>query len=438
MFADGARRVFKAADVKRFIEPAPKPDEAVSEQLERGLASGGVATPKALHLDFVAQIRANRRDAGAYLAYADWLQSQKDPRGELIVIQHRLEKAKRDQKLHAAQRKLFERHTTYFVPRELAEIIDDNPGCSVTWRYGFLASVRLVRRGDRGSDPAMVIPELLAHPSAEFLESLAFGAVGDEYIRVIAAIAHTKHALLEELVVDPGNAKPLIGDIAPLFRALPSLRRLVLRGRSLRMGSAAKHDTLRSLVVDIDEARKMAPIVRSKLPALEELELDAPGLVLEANDLIAMLDGKRMPRLRRLVLRNTQNATAILDAIASSVHLPKLDELVVTGDITGYTAALEQIKARAKLRVFEVTDAYAHRREPERTDWQTLGRDDDIVWGERDGFSAFVRLGTTHDGCSCGQKTCLHVQSLWRLAAHDYAFPRREVPDDFMGRLRRV
>jgi hypothetical protein len=148
-----------------------------------------------------------------------------------------------------------------------------------------------------------------------------------------------------------------------------------------------------------------------------------------------------MPALRRLVLRDIANPTAVLDAIASSAQLPVLDELVVTGDITGYTAAVEQIKARGKLRVFEITDTRAHEhREPAvRNEWPVVARDDDIVWGERDGHVAFVRLGTTHAGCSCDAKPpCLHVQSLLRLAAHDFAFPRRAVPDDFMQRLRRV
>ncbi|HEY1814001.1 MAG TPA: TIGR02996 domain-containing protein [Kofleriaceae bacterium] len=35
------------------------------------------------------QIFADPSDPAAYLVYADWLQSQSDPRGELIVRQHR-------------------------------------------------------------------------------------------------------------------------------------------------------------------------------------------------------------------------------------------------------------------------------------------------------------------------------------------------------------
>ena len=50
-------------------------------------------------------VAASLDDPASYLVYADWLTSQGDPRGELIVVQHRLSRQP-DQALSAREREL--------------------------------------------------------------------------------------------------------------------------------------------------------------------------------------------------------------------------------------------------------------------------------------------------------------------------------------------
>src|SRR5205823_6559587 len=90
LFADGVARTFKADFCERFIEPAEAPGEEDRARLARGISaemvrdtlattslarSGGTATPKAIHLEIEAQIRASHGDPSPYLVYADWLQN---------------------------------------------------------------------------------------------------------------------------------------------------------------------------------------------------------------------------------------------------------------------------------------------------------------------------------------------------------------------------
>jgi len=89
-------------------------------------------------------------------------------------------------------------------------------------------------------------------------------------------------------------------------------------------------------------------------------------------------------------------------------------------------------------RLAEQRGIAAARAEAAREGWTTIARDDEIVWGERDGEAAFLRLGTTHTGCSCTlAKPCPHIAALQAIAALAHTLAEREVPDDFMRRLRR-
>src|SRR5262245_51595688 len=74
----------------------------------KGAKSAGAdeATGPAHNAKLEAAIAADPDDADAYLVYADWLQAQGDPRGELIVLAH-ANKAKAAAKLIAANMEHF-------------------------------------------------------------------------------------------------------------------------------------------------------------------------------------------------------------------------------------------------------------------------------------------------------------------------------------------
>ena len=60
-------------------------------------------------------IDADPTDDGAWSVYADWLQAQGDPRGELAAVQERLRAQPKDKALLAAEKKLLKDHAAQLV-----------------------------------------------------------------------------------------------------------------------------------------------------------------------------------------------------------------------------------------------------------------------------------------------------------------------------------
>ncbi len=352
LFADGVRRAFKEAYCRRFIVPAEAPpSEEDRERLSRGLLAGGVATPKAIHLELEAEIHARPDDPAPSLVYADWLQQREDPRGKLIAIQHRLALDPDDPALREAERALLDAHGPYLLPERLHALVrsprkrGEDPGarCEVTWCRGFLASARLARRASPAHPevPALV-DELLGHPSAHFLRRLVIGSLGTpaeyNYIDVVDAIARRGHARLEELELgDFGPEMELAfsraGNVSKLLGAAPRLRRLALRAGSLRFESALEHAELRelSVIVATISGGNVRRLLEARLPALESFELSCPGLELTDEGLARMLRGEAMPRLRRLALRGTVGTLGAIEEILCSPLMPRLEVLELDG-----------------------------------------------------------------------------------------------------------
>ena len=348
LFADGVRRSFKEAFCERFIVPAEAPSEEDVERLSRGLQAGGVATPKAIHLELEAQIDARPDDPAASLVYADWLQQRGDPRGKLIVLQHQLALEPESRVLRDAERALLDEHGAYLLPERLHQMLrlphrrgeDAGARCEVAWRRGFLADVRLARRPSSAHpEVTELVDELLGHPSAHFLRRLVIGPLGTaeeyNYIGVVEAIAKRGHPRLEELELGDFASEEMelafsrAGNVAPLLGALPGLQRLRLRAGSLRFESALRHPGLRelSVVAAALSERNVARLLEARLPALESLELSCPGLAPADAAFGELVRGTQMPRLRRLALRHTVGTLRAMEEILCSPLMPRLEVL---------------------------------------------------------------------------------------------------------------
>ena len=353
LFADGVARTFKTAIAAKLIEPADEPDADDRQRLELGLGAiaatpdarpaGVTATPKAIHLGLEAEIRAARDAADPHLVYADWLQSKGDPRGELIVAHYQLAQTPGDKRRQAAVTRLLAAHAEYFVPAGLAA----TRAAEVDWHLGYLDRVRLARRSTRTAELAPVLAELLAHPSGRFLRNLVLGPLGEQtaynYAPLVEAIVDAPPALLAELVVgdftprDTTLAFTRIGNASPLFKALPALRRLVLRGGKLSLSAALRHDRLEALTIETVDARTLfTKLARARVPALRSLEIAAHDLSPTSAELAQLLSSSGA--LRRLVLRDTIHTGRILDAILVTPQFAKLEELGLPGGDLADTA----------------------------------------------------------------------------------------------------
>ena len=377
LFADGVRRRLTEAACREMIVAAEPPAIEDQTRLRRGLIAGGTATPRAVHLQLEALIRAAPDDPGPFLVYADWLQSQNDPRGELVTVQRARSLAPNDRLLRRRETDLFATHSTYFVPESLATMLDvprrkgDRPGarCEVGWRMGFFDHVRIARR--RATEPtvATLAPDVLRHPSAVFLRSLTIGPLGDggraDYKPVVAALTGTPQPMLRELLIgETGDAiVGAIGNVSPIFAAAPALERLVVRAQTLRFDSKIKHLALRSLTIASSALgpRSIKALSTATLPALESFELACPAIRLEVL-IAALLD--RLPRLRHLSLSHTAHTSSIIHALLESSALATLETLALRhGDLTDGVVALLGVR-RARIRHLKHLDLSGNRFTP--------------------------------------------------------------------------
>ena len=109
----------------------------------------------AVNPDLEATIAAAPDSFDPYLVYADWLQGQGDPRGELIMLQYAQHTATRPQQRHefdqAVQAHL-ETHQDSLLG-ELGEV----PGLRVSWFMGFIKDANFDWIADaRGTSKATI------------------------------------------------------------------------------------------------------------------------------------------------------------------------------------------------------------------------------------------------------------------------------------------
>ncbi|MGE0549922.1 MAG: TIGR02996 domain-containing protein [Kofleriaceae bacterium] len=383
LFEDGVRRAFKQAFCERFIVPAPPPSEEVIARLMRGSQSGGIATPKAIHLELEAEIRAQPDELGPYLVYADWLMSRGDPRGELITLQHRCSQDPDDKRLHAAEAAFLDTHRNYLYPPALDELLrlprtrgDAQTHCEATWRLGFLDRIRIARGKPtrvrtKELDVEGLVRELVGHPSAAFLRSIVFGQLGTaeqtNYIHAVSALVTHPLPALRELTLGDFRAtlaleRTRAGNLSPVLSAAPMLERLTVRAGSLRFSSAIHHDRLRQLGLIMAElsAGLISKVFGATLPALEKLEVSCPHLAPSSAELVPLLEATQLPSLRHLIIRQTSGTGALLQRILESPLVAQLHSLTLDhGDLSdGDVVVVTNSRAaqRACLRHLGVDD----------------------------------------------------------------------------------
>jgi hypothetical protein len=124
------------------------------------------------------------------------------------------------------------------------------------------------------------------------------------------------------------------GDVTPLLVAAPWLEHLQVRGSEGLEFTGVRHESLRRLIFEGGglPGGVARAIGASDLPALEHLELwlgteHYGGSATIVDDLAGVLSGARLPALRRLGLRNAEQADEVAAALASAPVVARLEEL---------------------------------------------------------------------------------------------------------------
>ncbi len=345
---------------------------------DRSACSTTCPPPPARHAHH-AELATGFADTGepaSALVYADFLQSQGDPRGELIALHH----AERD----AEAELLIARHADHFLGplAAYATVLDGTRLPAFGWGLGFIRTARLgyhVHHVAQGVDHAVehALATLLDHPSGALVRDLVVTVNvregRSEIEPVTAALASHDAPALRRLrlgefrFAGPRNAADGVehemswvrfGDLAPLWPRLARLEQLVLQGAlGEPVLGALDLPRLHELGVLTGglAADNTRAIAAAAWPALEAMTLwfgsDRYGFTGDAGDVAPLLAGTRLPRLTTLWLENASFADELIEPLARSPLLPRLAEL---------SLALGTLSDRGAATLARHAGAFAH------------------------------------------------------------------------------
>jgi uncharacterized protein (TIGR02996 family) len=311
-----------------------------------------------------------------YLVYGDWLQREGDPRGELVALQCAAQEAEGEEatKLKRQASALVRKYKEYLLG-ELADKEDNE--VDIEWQFGFIKSARLaVGDYDSDFDIAEAVKQLLALPSARFLRELTFGMADfdgeNSYDNLLDVLAELRCPTLQKLFIGdfeyPDETEiswTQLGNIEPLYKTFPNLRSLKLRGGQLETGKSILLPELRELTVESGglPIGAVKAIAKSNWPRLERLEVwfgdENYGAGGGVEELQPLLEGKNLPKLKHLGLRNAEFTNELCQVLHQSKILQQLETLDLSmGTMTDEGAAAMAANAAAykHLKHLDVTE----------------------------------------------------------------------------------
>ncbi|GAA2703068.1 STM4015 family protein [Actinoplanes palleronii] len=236
----------------------------------------------------------------------------------------------------------FSSDTSAFDGRRIAEYPADDSSATVAWRvshheYDNSTDVKL-NEGFRAKLEAF-LTDLGAETESLVIGSWGYAAFSPAPIEQLCAAAPRLPRLRSLFLGDIGAEEceiswMKVGDVSRLLTAFPLLETLQVRGgEDFRFSGPVRNDHLRRLVVQSGGlgAGFTTAVLTSELPELTDLELwlgvDEYGGSTTLETLRPLLDGKLFPRLRRLALRNAENADEIATALAQAPVVARLEAL---------------------------------------------------------------------------------------------------------------
>ena len=371
--------------------PSAKDANAALEKIAADKRKQGFGEPIILGAKFLpgkfprnpaleAAIREDRSE-GPCSVYADWLQAQGSPAGEVMALATAIAKKRSDARKQARLDEL-----------ALELLLPTTDYATWTWNHGIWASLKLENLEDWMDDKFDAVTlanKLFATPFCVALQELHLGILRWDYNSTdVPAVldAAGGHAWakglarlhLGEIGENIDMAHQAVGDVGGVISlAFPKLQHL-----KVHSGERAANDTfslaglalpkLETLIVETCAMTKprLDAILRAKLPSLKRLELwfgasdrDAGASL---DDLAPLLDGSVFPKVTHLGLKNLDFTGPLTEALYGSKIAPRLVELdlsmgTLDGDyVTDFYVHAANFK---KLRVLNVDDNFLTPRE---------------------------------------------------------------------------
>jgi hypothetical protein len=297
-------------------------------------------------------------DRDTLVVYADHLQAEGDPRGELIALDLQIEATGNTVELSKRRTSLVFAWLGALVP------VDDVHASWVgdSLRFGFVEDLHF--SGARANAVAR-LEQAFESAAGPYVRALSMIGTADELAAALAVLARHEHRWLTKLAVTGFHQAPVAPQIvADALRALPNLatlelhrpcafanlshagiKRLVLEGRDayVALGEGAAFDAVETLVLDLG--------AQHDEDYWDEVYDDDPP---EAGAVVPALPRVAFPALRRLELTGTfDDALAFLrsfDARANvrALRIPHLRSATERNDLIG---AIRDMRALATIEV---------------------------------------------------------------------------------------
>jgi uncharacterized protein (TIGR02996 family) len=317
-------------------------------------------------------------DPSGWLVYGDWLQSEGDPRGELVAVQARLARDPGNAELMEAQRALFRQHGDalleglhpFLTPNE-----QRGPLMRLSWEFGFLWTANIRANGHTIEEVLTGLRALLRHPSAKFLHALSIATPPSEHWqRVVQVLVEDPEPRPLRILFlgdrDSGLPRPgfgALGDLSELWARFPHLESLAIRGGVMNVGTLDL-PRLRELTIETSALQRetllaVAAQDRANLTKLE-LWFGDRRCTCTINELAAVFEGSRLPRVTHLALRNCSFVDRICHALTQAPIARQLHVLDLSlGALTdmGAAALVDAKDHFTNLAVLDVSWNYFHR-----------------------------------------------------------------------------
>jgi uncharacterized protein (TIGR02996 family) len=320
--------------------------------------SDGQATADARNPGLEKAILANPTDRDAYAVFADWLQEQGDPRGELISLQL----GNRDK----AAKQLIDDHADYFLG-PLAEHQKTRDGLgnnsvshlrtsaqekewqktgeqAFLWRNGFIYRVRLSH--DKYFDEAWkgktadVLDQVLRHPSGRYVVEFSFQSNGDPNdegnLQEIIDVLGKKAPPTTRKITFGDNVDQVswhhTGNLGKLWKGVPHLRILEIETGEFDVGAMDAPNLERAIFITGGLSKSCGKnIATAQMPKIKHLEIyygdDNYGGDCSVKEVQPLLDRGDLGELEYLGLKNSMFANDIAKAIGGAKILKGLKTL---------------------------------------------------------------------------------------------------------------
>ncbi len=304
----------------------------------------------------------NPSDVEAWQVYGDWLQTEGDPRGELVNLEVAKEASAGDvhkqAELTDQLERLIEQHQAEWLGPEVMRAIayEDDDLVDIEWRYGFIWRVKVkATYGFQGPSVEQLLKAILKSSASRFVHEIRVGLPDSEepgFQREILALAKNglRPSVRRIYIGDfefPDETEiswTEVGNVEKLYPVFPNLNWLKVQGGGILLGKL-QHPTLETLILHTGGLPSEATrsISRAQLPQLKTLEIwfgeEDYGGDTTVDELEPLTDADGVPRLRHLGLQNATFSDEIPDLLAGSKLLDQLETLDLSmGTMSEYGA----------------------------------------------------------------------------------------------------